>query len=137
MWVFLEHFMDPWYIIFKLGDKYLSKFLPLSWYGDIHFLQFLTLKRLRGNLIHPCCLSENVFSRKIVKPCFFVTFNIIISHIFPGNFTEIAQVVQKIWRFSPLILTIFINFSEFLTFPCCKKTNEITIKRMISEFSYF
>ena len=29
----------------------------------------------------------------------FVTFNIIISHIFPENFIKIPQVVQKIWRF--------------------------------------
>ena len=28
-------------------------------------------------------------------PCFFVTFNIIISHVFPENFIEFPQVVQK------------------------------------------
>ena len=27
--------------------------------------------------------------------CFFVTFNIIISHIFPENFIDIPQIVQK------------------------------------------
>ena len=37
--------------------------------------------------------SKNVSSRETVKPWFFVTFNIIISHIFPENFIEILQVV--------------------------------------------
>ena len=41
---------------------------------------------------------------------------IIISPIFPENFIEIPQVVQKIWRFSPSILTIFTNFLDFLSF---------------------
>ena len=48
-----------------------------------------------------------------VKPCFFVTFNIILSHIFLENFIEILEVVQKIWRISLSILTIFINFLDF------------------------
>ena len=43
----------------------------------------------------------------------FVTFNIIISHIFPENFIKISQVVQKIWRFSTSILTNFINLWDF------------------------
>ena len=30
------------------------------------------------------------------RPCFLVTFNIIISHVFPENFIEIPQVFQKI-----------------------------------------
>ena len=42
-----------------------------------------------------------------------VTFNIIISHIFPENFIKISQVVQKIWRFSTSILTNFINLWDF------------------------
>ena len=50
------------------------------------------------------------------KLWFFVTFNIIINHIFPENFIEIPQVVQKVWRFSPSILTIFINFRIFWHF---------------------
>ena len=40
--------------------------------------------------------SKNVPSKERVKPWFFVTFNIIISHIFPENLIEIPQVVQKI-----------------------------------------
>ena len=35
-------------------------------------------------------------SRERVKPWFFVTFNIIRSHLFPENFNEALQVVQNI-----------------------------------------
>ena len=37
-----------------------------------------------------------VSSEERVKPWFFVTFNIILRHIFPENFIEFPQVVQKI-----------------------------------------
>ena len=37
--------------------------------------------------------SKNVSSKERVKPWFFVTFNIIIKHIFPEHFIEIPQVV--------------------------------------------
>ena len=47
--------------------------------------------------------------------------NIIISTIFPENFIEICPAVQKIRRFSSLILTIFINFSDFLHFLVTRK----------------
>ena len=54
----------------------------------------------------PClCWFDYTFYRyfnlsRPVKPWFFVTFNIVISHIFPENFIDIPQVVQKIWRIS-------------------------------------
>ena len=47
---------------------------------------------------------------------FFEAFNIIKSHIFPENFIEISQVVQKIRRLSLSILVIFINFHPFFGF---------------------
>ena len=56
---------------------------------------------------------------------FFLDFNIIISHIFPENFIEIPQVFQKIWRLS--LLSIFINFLDFLTFPCYKETYDVSL----------
>ena len=31
----------------------------------------------------------------MVKPCFFMSFNIVISHIFSENFLEISQDLQK------------------------------------------
>ena len=54
-------------------------------------------------------------------------FNIIISHIFPENFIEVLQVVQKICRFFSPILTALINFLDFLTFPCFKETTDVVI----------
>ena len=40
--------------------------------------------------------SKNVSSREKVKPWFFVTFNITISHIFPENVIDIPQVIQRL-----------------------------------------
>ena len=54
----------------------------------------------------PLRFFRNVFSRERLKLWFLVTFNIIIGYIFPENFIEIPQVVQKIWRISPSIFTI-------------------------------
>ena len=56
-----------------------------------------------------------------------MTLNIIISHIFPENFIEIPQVVQKIWRIFLSILAISINFSDLLTFPYYKETNNVSL----------
>ena len=39
---------------------------------------------------------QNVSSRERVKCWFLLTFNIIVSYIFPENFIEIPQVVLKI-----------------------------------------
>ena len=64
----------------------------------------------------PCGFSKNMSSRNRVKPCYFVTFNIILRHIFPENFIEFPQVVQKIWRIFLSILVIFINFHRFFRF---------------------
>ena len=44
----------------------------------------------------PFWFSKNESSKYRVKPWFFVTFNIIISHIFLENFIEIPVFVQKI-----------------------------------------
>ena len=102
------------------------------------FSFLLTLKMLEGPIWLPtpkCGFTQNISSRERVKPWFFVSFNI-ISHIFPENFIEFPQVIQKIWRFSPSILTIFINFEDFLTYPCHKETNEVSILQMMSKFCW-
>ena len=75
----------------------------------------------------PCGFSKNVSSKEREKACFFVAFNNAISHIFPENLTEIPQVVQKLWTISLSILATFINFLDFLTFPCCKETNDLSL----------
>ena len=64
----------------------------------------------------PCDFLKNVSSKERVKPWFFVTFSTILKHIFPENFTEFLQVVQKIWRNSLSILDTFINFPRFFGF---------------------
>ena len=62
----------------------------------------------RGRQIDsPCDFSKYVFFR--VKPCFFVTFNIIISR-------------SEDMKFFSLIITIFIDFLDFLKFACYKET---------------
>ena len=61
------------------------------------FCEFLTLKQLWGQFdAPPCGFLENLSSIKRMKLWFFVTFNIILRHIFPANFIEFPQVVQKI-----------------------------------------
>ena len=62
-----------------------------------------------------------------VKLCFFGTFNTIIRHVFSENFIEVSLVGKKIWIFSPSITTNLSNFSDFLTVPCCKETNYVSI----------
>ena len=64
----------------------------------------------------PCGFPKNVSSKVRVNPCFFVTFNTIISHIFPENFIEIPQVIQNIWRISLSISAIFIDLNQFFWF---------------------
>ena len=54
----------------------------------------------------------NISSKEREKPWFFVTFNIIISHIFPEHFIEIPQFVQKIWRIYLSILAILNRLSS-------------------------
>ena len=64
------------------------------------FHGLLTLTMLVGHLTRPSPLNPmwfylNVSSKERVKPCPFVTFDIIIIHIFPENFIEIPQVALK------------------------------------------
>ena len=62
-----------------------------------------------------------------MKRWIFVTFSITISHIFLEHLIEIHQVIHKIWRYSFSILIIFIGFSDFLTGPCYKEANNVSI----------
>ena len=48
----------------------------------------------------PCGFSETAFSTEMAKPCFFVTFNVIIRHFLSENLIKVPQVVQKMLRFS-------------------------------------
>ena len=72
-----------------------------------NLLQLLTLKRLRkvGGGVWGGFGGGGV-----------VSFNIILKHIFPENFHEFPQVVQKIYRNYLSILAIFINFPQVFGF---------------------
>ena len=76
----------------------------------------------------PLVVFRNVYVSSIerVKPWFFVTFIIILRHIFPKNFIEFAQVVQKILRNSQSILANFHQFSSiFWILWHCFVTNKL------------
>ena len=83
--------------------------------------------RVNGNILNPkkaggqfdptpLWFFKEVSAKGIVNSWFFVTFNIMISHIIPENFIEIPLVVQKIWRLSLTKLASFINFYQFFGF---------------------
>ena len=79
-------------------------------------------RKTAGELIWLLCgFSKKVSYKERVKPWFFVTFNIIIGHIFPENLFKIPDVVQKIWTIYLSILAIFIDFLEFWHFLITKK----------------
>ena len=72
-------------------------------------------KKARGNEFDspPCDFFKNELFRERVEPCFFVTFSIIISHIFSENFIKNSQVFQKISRSSCSIFFLFCQFYEY------------------------
>ena len=116
--------------------SYFSKFVEFNWNNIKKYLErnkiinYINPKTAGGSIWHPCGFSKYVSSKERVKPWFFVTFNIILKHIFPENFIEFSQVFQKIWGNSLSILDIFINFSQFsdfLTLPCYKETNDFNL----------
>ena len=49
----------------------------------------------RGQFDPSCGFFKNVSAEELVNAWFFVTFNVIISHIFPENFIEIPQVFRS------------------------------------------
>ena len=91
------------------------------WKNLFMFFFCLTLKRLDRLFLKRVLFTEKA------KHWFLVTFNIITSHSFPENLAEIYEVVQKIWKFSASILTIFVDFSDYFIFPSSKETNGVRI----------
>ena len=122
----------------RLHIKYLKVQHSVIINFRILFLNFLfTLKRLGGqfDLTLPDPLPAVFpifFSRRRVKPWFLVTFNIIVSDIFPENFIETYHVVKNILKFLSSVLAIFANFLIFFTFTCCRKLYDISIQQMVS-----
>ena len=79
------------------NDEQIKEFF-LTFWEDIKdvFLNSSRTAKLKKKLTPPCGFSKNLSSKERVKPWFFVTFNIIIRHVFPENFIEIPQEVQKL-----------------------------------------
>ena len=81
---------------------------PLTWTkcqsSKYHFSECISEKSF--NRLH---LGYDEIKRRWILS-FFVTFNIILRHIFPENVIEFPRVVQKIWRNS---VTILANFNQF------------------------
>ena len=82
------------------------------------YAKFTKINSLNPKMVwpSPCGFSKNVSSKERVKPWFFVTFSIIMSHIFPQNFIEIPPVIWELWRIS-----LSIYFPDFLHFLVSKK----------------
>ena len=84
----------------------------------------------------PCFTKKMHLLKRGWNSAFFVASNV-WSPIFPENFIEISQVVQRIWRISLSILAIFIFFFlNFLTFPCYKETSDVSSFHMSAFFSF-
>ena len=81
--------------------------------------------------LNPKNISKNILSEESVKLCFLVTFNIIVSYIFPENLTEILEVSRDInfyfVDFNYLRELFFIFLHLLLT-----KTNDVSIFTILS-----
>ena len=105
--------------VFMLSVQTIKKGLKLP--SHLHHNVLLTLKKLGGARWappppHPCSFPKNVSSKERVEAWLFLTFNIIITDIFPENFIDIPQIVQKMWRLYLPILAIFLNLHIFFGF---------------------
>ena len=69
-----------------------------------------------GQIDPPMWFFEKCIFYREGETLVFCDFYIILKHIFPENFIEFPQFVQKIWRNSLSILAIFINFHQFFGF---------------------
>ena len=56
---------------------------------------YLTLIYLGGSNWLPCGFFKNISSVERVESSFFVTFNIILKHIFPENLIEFPEDIKK------------------------------------------
>ena len=70
-----------------VSDK--SKQLKSKNKVDSFLTKSINPKKIGAPVWPTCGFSKNAFSRERMKPCFFRTFNTIISCIFPGNFSEV------------------------------------------------
>ena len=100
----------------------LLKYKERSWYKQqkTEKMYFLNPKKSwgwggeggEGQFEPPCYFPKNASSKERVKPKFFVTFVIIISHIFPKNLIEIPQLFLKIIKAFSVNISYFHRFSS-------------------------
>ena len=90
------------------------------------------LKKIHAITLRINKSEKMILSEEGVKVCFLVTFNSIICYNFPEIFIEIHQVSQKLWIFTSSILTILAKFLDIFTLTCYKKSNDISIYKIIS-----
>ena len=132
--------MEQYKISKFINNSSVLKFVSGKWIevNDLSRSQYSVNKNIKFNpkktvggrgevILTPLRFLENIIFIEIVKPWFFVILNIIITHIFPENVTEILQVVGKIWRFSSSIVFFFSHFTYFWMFPFYKETDDISI----------
>ena len=77
------------------------------------------------------CFFPKMHCQERENLCFFVTFNMITSHIFLEFFIEFPLVVQKIFF---LNIRYFYQLSGFFDISLSQKTNDAGIKQVISTF---
>ena len=108
-----------------------------NWTASSWFI--LTLKRQGGQFDNPV-VYQKIFLLARGSSRAFLWLLISSVTFVPENVIKIIQIVQKIWRFTSSILTIFIQFFDFLTFPCYKKklmTSHITDVSIFFPSAYF
>ena len=75
----------------------------------------------------PMAFRKNVSSKVRVKSWFFVTFNIIVSHIFPENLIKNSSSCSEDRKNLSVNIGYFHNYLYYLTFCCYKETNDVSI----------
>ena len=129
-----------WKHFYQYEGSVLGRFLYFSGSVNTENKVLSPLNVYGVNLISSFCgFTKNITSNQKVKPWFFVTFDIIIIHIFPDSFIEIPEIVQKIRRISLSILAIFVNFHQlfnFLIFSWYKETNDVSLNTWCQRFTF-
>ena len=132
------------------GLFFLIIYLKYSWVSDTKYdtsgnsnISFhiaagiLTLRKLEG---HPLWIFQKCMFQREGETMVFVTFNIIINHIFLENFIKIHNIVQKIWRIS-VNISYFYQFSSifwiFWHFLVTKKLILPAYNRLCQHFLQF
>ena len=96
------------WILFLINFNFIKKRLQYTFLHTCkkYKINFLWKKWAPNQWFCSCEKRINVSSKERVKLWFFVTFNIILKHIFPENFTE--------WKFHFHLLKSFRSYEEIL-----------------------